>query len=169
MATASKAIRVRKYRAQDAVAVGRLIAETYRKYNMDGLPSAAQEKLLGPFAHAWSEDPSHQQTIAEILRSPLLYVGTIDGTIAGVLRGRENVLGSLFVHETAHRKGLGRALVERFEQDSIAQGVQWIRVAATEYAIPFYQAVGYKKTTGLRNLKSFEGTGLRYQPMKKVL
>ena len=99
----------------------------------------------------------------------MLYVGTVDGEIAGVLRGRENVLASLFVHESAHRKGLGRKLVARFEAASRALGIPWIRVASTEYAVPFYQAMGYKKTTGLRNLKSFDGTGLKYQPMKKAL
>ena len=29
--------------------------------------------------------------------------------------------------------------------------------------------MGYKKTTGVRACWSFEGTGLQYQPMKKVL
>ena len=32
------------------------------------------------------------------------------------------------------------------------------------YAVPFYQKIGYKKTTGIRNLH-----GLKVQPMKKVL
>ncbi len=44
-----------------------------------------------------------------------------------------------------------------------------IRVAATLYAVPFYAALGYHRTTGVRNGRSFEGTGLRYQPMKKAL
>jgi GNAT superfamily N-acetyltransferase len=169
VSTRAGVIRIRKYRPRDAVAVGRLIARTYREFNMVGLSAAEQDKLLGPFRHAESGDPAHQKTIAEVLRSPMLYVATMDGEIVGVLRGRENVLASLFVHESACRKGIGRRLVERFERDSGKLSVTWIRVAATEYAVPFYLAVGYRKTTGLRNFKSFDGTGLKYQPMKKLL
>ena len=169
MSQSSSSVRIRKYNKRDSVAVGKLIAKTYRKFNMKELPHKEQDKLLGPFRHAESEDPAHQKTIAQILRSPMLYVATIDDVIVGVLRGRKNVLASLFVTESAHRMGIGRELVARFERDSRKLGVEWIRVASTEYAVPFYQVMGYKKTTGLRNLKSFDGTGLKYQPMKKWL
>ena len=39
----------------------------------------------------------------------------------------------------------------------------------TLYAVPFYEAMGYKKTTGIRNCWSFDGRGLKYQPMKKII
>jgi hypothetical protein len=42
-------------------------------------------------------------------------------------------------------------------------------VASTLYAVPFYQMMGYKKTTGVRPCWSFGGRGLVYQPMKKLL
>lgn len=51
----------------------------------------------------------------------------------------------------------------------LQEKVTVVRVAATLYAIPFYAALGYRKTTGIRNGWSFEGHGLRYQPMKKIL
>jgi hypothetical protein len=44
-----------------------------------------------------------------------------------------------------------------------------ISLAATLYAVPFYEAMGYKKTTGVRNCWSFGGRGLKYQPMKKQI
>jgi len=169
MSTQAGTLRIRKYRKQDAIPVGRLVARTYRRFNMAELPAQEQDTLLGPFLHAESADPTHQQAIAAALRSPMMYIATIDHEIVGVLRGRENVLASLFVSERVHRRGIARMLVEQFESESRKLGISWIRVASTEYAIPFYQAVGYKKTTGLRNLRSFGGTGLRYQPMKKQL
>jgi GNAT superfamily N-acetyltransferase len=86
-----------------------------------------------------------------------------------VLRGRKERLASLFVRGDHHRQGIGRRLVEQFEQECMRQGATVIRVAATLYAIPFYTALGYQRTTGVRNGWSFEGTGLKYQPMKKVL
>lgn len=89
--------------------------------------------------------------------------------IVGVLRGRQERLASLFVRGDYHRQGLGRRLVAAFERACVQDGAAVIRVAATLYAIPFYTALGYQKTTGVRNGWSFEGRGLRYQPMKKVL
>ena len=59
--------------------------------------------------------------------------------------------------------------VEQFEQACLQQGETVIRVAATPHAVPFYQAVGYKKTTGVRAMRSFDGSGFEYQPMKKQL
>ncbi len=103
------------------------------------------------------------------LPSPMLYVAEEGNEIVGALRGRENVLASLFVHGDHHRKEIGRKLVAHFERESRSQGITWIRVAATLFAVPFYQALGYKKTTGARPCHTFDGTDLVQQPMRKVL
>jgi GNAT superfamily N-acetyltransferase len=153
----------------DAKAVGVLIAETYRKYNLDFASPDEQEKLLGPFRHAWSSDPNLQDAIKQVLRTEMIFVAEDESEIVGVLRCRPGRLQSLFVREDHHNQGIGRRLVERCEQWSTSHDSQVIRLAATLYAVPFYQAVGYKKSTGIRNGWSFEGEGLRYQPMKKEL
>ena len=89
--------------------------------------------------------------------------------IIGVLRGRPGRLASLFVIEERHRRGVGSRLVERFEQEVRSAGGGRVRVAATLFAVPFYQALGYRKTTGPRTLRSFDGEGLPYQPMMKTI
>jgi predicted N-acetyltransferase YhbS len=99
----------------------------------------------------------------------MILVAEDGGQIVGVLRCRPGRLQSLFVREDHHRQGIGRRLVERCEQESIHQGSNIIRLAATFYAVPFYEALGYKKSTGIRNGWSFDGRGLKYQPMKKEL
>ena len=160
---------IRQYQEDDAIAVGRLIAETYRTYNLSHADPEEQDRLLGPFRHADSKDTEYREAIRSVIRSPMLYVAE-DGTgIVGILRGRNNVLASLFVHGNRHRQGIGRRLAERFERDSRQRGIEWIRVAATIFAVPFYESLGYKKTTGIRSCKSFDGTDLKYQPMKKHL
>jgi predicted N-acetyltransferase YhbS len=160
---------IRKSRKADVYEIGRLIATTYRTYNLSHADPAEQDRLLGPFRHAFSDDPKHQESISAVVSSPMLYVAEEDQQIVGVLRGRANVLASLFVRGDYHRRGIGRRLVERFERDSRKQEIEWIRVAATITAIPFYAALGYKKTTGIRPCHSFEGTDLQYQPMRKAL
>ena len=169
-------IHIRNYVEQtNSQAVGVLIADTYRKYNLDFASPAEQEKLLGPFRHAGSADPAHQEAIARVLRTEMIFVAEDAGEIVGVLRcrpgldGKPGRLQSLFVREDHHRLGIGRRLVERCEQELALRGSKVIGLAATTYAVPFYQAVGYKKSTGLRTGWSFDGQGLKYQPMKKEL
>jgi GNAT superfamily N-acetyltransferase len=160
---------IRRYRESDAASVGRLIADTYAEFNLSFVPSAELGLFLGPFRHARSQEKAHQEAIARVIRSAMVFVAEDDGEIVGVLRGRKERLASLFVRGDYHRQGIGRRLVQRFERECRRQGVTVIRVAATLYAVPFYRAMGYKRSTGVRRGWSFEGRGLPVQPMRKVL
>ncbi len=161
---------IRNYaESSEALAVGRLIAATYRKFNLWFASPEEQEKLLGPFSHARSDDPAHQAAITRILRADFVFVAVDGDQVVGVLRCKPGRLQSLFVREDHHRQGIARALVKRCEQECARKGSQSISLASTLYAVPFYQAMGYKKSTGIRTGWSFEGYGLKYQPMKKIL
>ena len=161
---------IRDYHEEtDAQAAGRLIAETYRKFNLGFASLAEQEKLLGPFCRAESEEPDHREAIVRVLRAEKIFVAEDQGEIVGVLRCRKERLQSLFVRGDHHRQGIGRRLVEHCEAWCASQGSSVIRLAATLYAIRFYEALGYKKSTGVRCGWSFEGQGLPYQPMLKRL
>jgi GNAT superfamily N-acetyltransferase len=161
-------IDIRTYDEADAPAVGRLIADTFGEFNLSALADEQRDLLLGPFLYARSSEPAHQEAIARAIRSEMVFVAECDGELAGVLRGRTTRLGSLFVRGDYHRRGIARRLVERFEQEVAAQGGAVIKVAATLYAVPFYLAMGYKRTTGVRGYHAFGGSGMAYQPMKKV-
>lgn len=166
---ANRMITIRSYREDDAPAVGRLIADTYGEYNLSFAPPEGRGPFLGPFQHARSPEPAHQEAIARVIRSEMVFVAEEEGEIVGVLRGRRERLGSLFVRGDRHRRGIGRGLVEHFEQECRRQRMTVIRVAATLYAVPFYLAMGYKRSTGVRTGWSFQGRGLKIQPMKKSL
>jgi GNAT superfamily N-acetyltransferase len=162
-------ILIRPYEERDALGVGQLIADTYSEYNLGFLPPDARGPFLGPFQHARSPNPAHQEAIAGVIQSEMVFVAEVDGQVVGVLRGRSERLASLFVRGDYHRQGIGARLVEHFERASLERGVDVIRVAATLYAVPFYLAMGYKRSTGVRAGWSFEGHGLPIQPMRKVL
>jgi len=162
-------VTIRRYRESDAPGAGRLIADTFSEFNLSFASPAQRERLLGPFQHARSLEKSHQEAIAGVIRSEMVFVAEVDGEIVGILRGRTDRLASLFVRGDYHRQGIGRRLVARFEEACVRRGATEVKVAATLYAVPFYQEMGYRKTTGVRSGRSFEGTGLMYQPMKKVL
>ena len=160
---------IRPYEDSDARAVGRLIAETFSEFNLASVEPEQRDLLMGPFLHAGSPDRDHQAAIARAIRSEMVLVAEHGGQIVGVLRGRTTRLGSLFVRGDHHRRGIGRGLVARFEQECARQGGTAIKVAATLHALPFYLEMGYRRTTGVRAYRAFGGSGMLYQPMKKVL
>ena len=168
-------ITVRRYRESDAESVGKLIADTYGEFNLAFASPKERALLLGPFRYARSPEKAHQEAIAQVIRAPMVLIAADDGEIVGVLRGgrkdkqQRTVLQSLFVKGDHHRQGIGRKLVERFERECLGQGATVIRLAATLYAVLFYLAMGYKRSTGVRSGWSFEGSGIKIQPMRKVL
>lgn len=161
---------IRPYQESDAQLAGQLIAATYRAYNLAHLPPGEQGPYLGPFRFAESTDAKHQEAIARTLRAPVILVAENEaGELVGILRGRKDRLHSLFVRGDMHRQGIGRRLMAHFEQSCLAQGGDVIRLASTLFAVPFYESLGYKKSTGVRRGWSFAGQDFQWQPMKKVL
>jgi GNAT superfamily N-acetyltransferase len=163
-------VTVREYRAADAPAVGILIADVYAKYNLDFATAGQQAELLGPFRNARSDRSEHRAELERTISAHWVLVAEYTrGAIVGVLRGKPGRLQSLFVREDCHRQGVGRALVERFQAECQALAVSSITLASSLYAVPFYLAMGYKRSTGVRTGWSFGGSGLEIQPVKKVL
>ena len=162
-------IRIRPYQEADAKTVGQLIANTYSDFNLSYLPIEERGPYLGPFRHSGSEDAGHREEIAQTIQADIVLVAEEDGKIAGALRGKKGRLQSLFVLGECHGQGIGRQLVRRFEDICLKLGSKQVTLASSLFAVPFYQRMGYKKSTGVREGKSFHGAGLRFQPMKKIL
>ena len=160
---------LRPYCESDAPSVGRLIADTFSAFNLAYASPEERDLLLGPFGHARSPEPYHQAAIAEAIRAEMVYLAQDEAEIVGVLRGRPDKLQSLFVRADHHRQGIGRRLVECYERQCRRQESAAIKVQATLYAVPFYLAMGYRRTTGVRSMRIFEGARFPSQPMKKVL
>jgi GNAT superfamily N-acetyltransferase len=166
---------IRRYKQSDARRVGVLVADTYNEFNLSEFTLEQQKVRLGPFFYARSSKAAHQKAIADALRAPIVLVAEMKGQIVGVLRGGRidekgrTVLQSLFVSGKHHRHGIGRTLVGRFEKQYVRRGVRVFKLLATLYAVPFYPAMGYRKSTGIRSIHSFEEPGLPSQPMKKII
>ena len=105
-----------------------------------------------------------QQMFNQFQRTPIFYVALDGNKLVGMIRGRLSKISNLFVDGKQHKKGIGRMLVEKFEREVRKQGSKEIRIRASLYAVPFYQKIGYKKTTGIRNFR-----GNKVIPMKKKL
>ena len=160
-------ITIRPYQDTDAVQVGQVIEATFGDFNLDYATPEERQQLLGPFRHARSADPDHRAAIERIIQAAIMLVAEDAGQVVGVLRGRVDRLQSLFVRGDYHGQGIGRRLVETFEQEALRQGATDIRVASSLFAVAFYQRMGYKKTTGVRSGPCFDGDWFPYQPMIK--
>ena len=78
--------------------------------------------------------------------------------------GTPDELKRLIVDEPYQRTGVGRNLMARFEAECLRQGSTRYRIVAALGAVRFYQRLGCRRTTGVRNAH-----GLKVQPMRKEL
>ncbi len=152
---------IRKYRSDDARAVAALISRTYSRFNsQEGTKRAVRDYID-------SYSPKGRKTKdlhARFSRTPNCFVALAGSQVTGMVRGIENNLINLFVDGEYHRQGIATRLVCRLEQACLQAGFSDIALRGSLYATPFYESMGYKKTTGVRNFH-----GLRVQPMKKTL
>jgi histone acetyltransferase (RNA polymerase elongator complex component) len=153
---------IRKFRKQDTKEVALLAMNTFEKYNgSDFFSKDGVEKTLDFFDPSKNTEKELQEKFA---KTPIFYVAEENNKIVGMIRGLPNKISSLFVDETQHKKGVGKKLMLQFEKEAKEKKSEYIKVKASLFATSFYQKVGYKKTTGIRNFM-----GLKVYNMKKVL
>ncbi len=98
------------------------------------------------------------------LQKPIFYV-VVDGEeIIALIRGTPDRINSLVVDGAYHRQGIGESLIKKFIATAQKSGSHKIKVRSSVYAVSFYQAMGFKRTTGQRTI-----SGLRHYPMKIIL
>ena len=153
-------MRIRSITAKDIEPACYLIRETYRNFNYEeGTVDATNEYL-----DSYNPDLNRDSLKKRFRRTPICYVATEKNEVIGIIRGFYGHLVNLFVDGRHHRKGIGRKLLDQFEHRCREDGQDVIKASISIFSIPFYEANGYKKTTGIRNQK-----GLKIQPMRKRL
>ncbi len=153
-------MRIRSIMSKDIEPACHLIRETYIEFNYgEGTVDATNEYL-----DAYNPDLNLDSLKKSFGTTPICYVATEKNEVVGIVRGFHGRLINLFVDGRHHRKGIGGKLLGQFERRCREDGQNVIKVNISIFSIPFYEANGYKKTTGIRNKK-----GLKIQPMKKRL
>lgn len=86
-----------------------------------------------------------------------------DGALLGVLavRAGERHVCLCFVREDWHRRGVGRALWQRFLEEA---GPGRVTVNSSPYAVGFYESLGFRAVSGEQ-----VRDGIRFTPMERVL
>lgn len=150
-------ITIRKFKAKDLKESADLVAKTFSEYNKK---EGSKEAVKG-YISRYSNLDSAKKSFS---RSKIFFVAIANDKIVGIIRGSENRIINLYVRGDCHNKGIGRKLVERFEKECKKRGSKEIKIRASLFAAPFYQKMGYKKSTGIRKF-----IGLSIQPMKKKI
>ncbi len=153
-------MKIRKFQTKDTKEAALLARNVFMKYNgLDYFEKEGVERTLIAL------DPEKNPNLSEdFKKTSIFYVAEEGNKIIGIIRGTKERMNSFFVDESYQKKGIGRKLVSKFEETAKKSGSQKIKVEASLYAVPFYQKVGYKKSTGMRNFK-----GLKVFPMRKTL
>ena len=163
-------IKIREFEPADTYKVGILIADTFEKFNLDYLPEDERSAYLGGYRHARSHDEAHQKAIYDLINAERVYLAvTSEDEIVGVVRAKPGKIQSLFVHEDYHRQGIARSLIFKVENEFKDLGVEKISLAASIYAIPFYQHLGYQKVGDIEFGPCFDGPNFKWQRMEKSI
>jgi len=156
-------VRIRKFRKSDIREIVKIKNESFGKFN-------SCEYFDKKGVEIYMERTNLNKSDEELLKAlgvregVIFYVAEEDGKIVGYIKGEKNKIGNLFVLGKSHKRGIGAKLVKKLEEEAIKQGSSRIRIKASLYATLFYEKMGYKKTTGIRNF-----LGLKVQPMAKKL
>lgn len=157
-------MKFRKFKKSDTKEVARIKTDVFKSCNQN-------EYFDKRAVYKYLERTDPKRSEAELFKIfnfsslPIFYVAEDDKTgLLGYIAGNKNRIVNLFVEQNDHKKGIGKKLVELFEKEAKKQGAKEIRLRSSLFAVRFYEKMGYKKTTGVRNLR-----GLKVQPMKKSL
>ena len=153
---------IRKFHKKDTKEVALLVVNTYKKFNSSEF--IEKKAVTDYLSHYNPQINSEEELYSNLKRTPFFYVFEEDHKIIGMIRGRVGRIINLFVDGSKHKKGVGRKLVLKYENEVRKQNCNEIKIRASLYATPFYEKMGYKKTTGIRNFR-----GLKVFPMKKIL
>ena len=137
---------IRRFTEEDAKAVSALIIRTIRISNARDYSVELMEELVK------TETPDHVLQRASWTH---FYVVEEEGESVGCGaigpywgREDESSLFSIFVDPDCQGKGIGRAIVEKLEQDEFALRAVRIEIPASITGLSFYQKMGYSFKDG---------------------
>lgn len=153
-------MKIRKAKKEDIIPASELVSKTFARFNS----KEGTEEGIKVYINFHNPKKNLEEIKKSYLKSPIFLVAVEKGKIVGMLRGNPSRIINLFVDGRYHKQGIAKNLVKRFEEISKEKRSSQVKIRASLYAVPFYEKVGYKKTTGIRNF-----LGIKIQPMVKEL
>ncbi|MBL4694604.1 GNAT family N-acetyltransferase [Candidatus Gracilibacteria bacterium] len=153
-------IEIRKFSKKDTTEVALLMVNVYKEFNREEATKSGWEDYLNTV----HPDKVPFEKLYNKLNKAVAFVAIDRGKVIGIVRGTPERINSLFVNGKYQGKGIGKKLVGKFLDAAKKLGVKDVRVRSSVLAVPFYKAMGFKKTTGLRNPH-----GMKMYNMKRLL
>lgn len=153
----------RKFKKKDIRQIAKLKNSVFKKFNSLEYFNKSSVKWYLSFTDLNKSDEA-LMNVFHVSKESIFFVAEEEKKIVGYIKGNSNMIVNLFVLGNKHKKGLGRKLVLLFEKEAKRRNSRFIKIKSSLYAVPFYQKMGYKKTTGIRSFH-----GLKIQPMKKII
>lgn len=156
-------MKFRKFKKEDIRQIAEIKNSVFKKFNNS---EYFKKEAIDWYLNFTNPQKSDKELLEafHVSSKSIFYVAEENNKIVGYIKGSKNRIGNLFVIGKTHKKGVGKKLVELLEKEAKKQNSKEIKIRSSIYAVPFYQKMGYKKTTGIRNLH-----GLKIQPMRKIL
>jgi L-amino acid N-acyltransferase YncA len=141
----SPTIRVRPAQSADCAAIWAVHTRAIRH-------GAATHYSPGDLA-AWSSRMTPASYAEPLLTRTVLVAERADGRIVGFaqLNAAEGAIDAVYVDPDETRRGAGRALVEALERQARTAGVTSLALDASLNAVPFYEALGYRRECDTRH------------------
>jgi ribosomal protein S18 acetylase RimI-like enzyme len=152
---------IRKFREDDLNKASILAMETFLRFNgNDYFEESAIQKVID----LWNYK-KNLNLLDDMKRTNIYFVSIeSDGSMVGLIRGTSNRINSLFVKGEYHSRGIGKILMQQFENEAQKKGSRVIELKSSLFAVSFYERMGYKKQSSM-----IEFEGLKVYPMSKKL
>lgn len=154
-------IKIRKFKKTDIYQIADLIKKVFKEFNTKG----QTKKAIKAYLAYYDTKNNLKGTTKNFLKSKIFFVATQKNKIIGVVRGNKERITNLYIDGHYHKRGIGRKLMHIFEKSAKKTGSSQIKIRSSLFAVPFYQKIGYKKTTGIRKMQD----EIRIQSMQKYL
>lgn len=156
-------MRIRKFQKKDIRDVAKIKNKVFSKFNSsDVYDKRAIDKYL-----SYTDLKKSDEELLKAMsgrNNEIFFVAEEGEKIVGYINGDKHYLKNLFVYGSKHKKGIGKKLYDKFEKEAVKKGSKEIKLKSSIYAVGFYEKMGFKKTTGVRNFR-----GIKVWPMRKVL
>jgi ribosomal protein S18 acetylase RimI-like enzyme len=153
---------IRPFTKADTISTAQLITKTFRQFNSHDF---FDPKAVKKYADTFDPELNRSDQLYQLFQqSPIFLVAEQNHQVIGMIRGKEHKISNLFVDADYHRQHIGTKLVTEFEERVRQSNTSKINVKSTLYAVPFYENLGYVKTSPMINYM-----GLKVFPMSKQL
>ncbi|MBP6910438.1 GNAT family N-acetyltransferase [Patescibacteria group bacterium] len=136
-------IKIIPYEQKHMTPMFNLILETIKKYNKSDFTKSGYEYYI----HFYNITRNRNHLEESIKSNDICYVALDKTKVVGVVRGSKGYCSNLFVDSRYHGQGIGKMLMNAFEKKCKALGEKEVKIRSSKYAVPFYTAIGYTKTT----------------------